>query len=91
MERSSAKTERRYKEQTYILQGYMPVYISFEFGGFLFSIYVDDLAKSFSSVFGSFIVLYADDILLLAPTLCQLQKLLSICRSYVHTNGASLA
>jgi len=46
---------------------------------FLFSIDVDDLAKSCSSIFGSFIVLYADDILLLAPTLCQLQKLLSIC------------
>jgi len=40
---------------------------------------VDDLAKSCSSIFGSFIVLYADDILLLAPTLCQHQKLLSIC------------
>jgi len=46
---------------------------------FLFSIYVNDLSKSCSSIFGSFIVLYADDILLLAPTLCQLQKLLSIC------------
>ena len=31
---------------------------------FLFSIYVDDLAKSCSSFIGSFIVLYADDILL---------------------------
>ena len=48
---------------------------------FLFAIYVDDLAKSCSSIFGSFIVLYADDILLLAPTLCQLQKLLTNCES----------
>jgi len=50
---------------------------------FLFSIYVDDLAKSCSSIFGSFIVLYADDILLLATTLCQLQKLLSICEGVI--------
>jgi len=46
---------------------------------FLFAIYVDDFAKSCSSINGSFIVLYADNILLLAPTLCQLQKLLTIC------------
>jgi len=31
---------------------------------FMFSIYVDDLAKSYSSFIRSFIVLYADDILL---------------------------
>jgi len=44
---------------------------------FLFSIYVDeyDLEKSCSSFIGSFIVLYADDNLLLAPTVSQLQKL----------------
>ena len=46
---------------------------------FFFAIYVDDLAKSCSSIIGSFIVLYADDILLLVPTICQLQKLLTIC------------
>jgi len=46
---------------------------------FLFSIYVDDLAKSCSSFIGSFIALYADDILLLAPTVSQLQKLLTDC------------
>jgi len=45
----------------------------------LFSIYVDDLAKSCSSFIGSFIVLYADDILLLAPKVSQLQKLLTSC------------
>ena len=36
-----------------------------------------------SSIFGSFIVLHAADILLLAPTLCQLQKLLSICEGVI--------
>jgi len=46
---------------------------------FLFSIYVDDLAKSCSSFIGSFIVLYANDILLLASTVSQLQKLLTNC------------
>jgi len=40
---------------------------------------VDDLAKSCSAFIGSFIVLYADDILLLAPTVSQLQKLLTSC------------
>jgi len=44
---------------------------------FLFSIYVDDLAKQCLSFIGSFIVLYADDILLIAPTVSQLQKLLT--------------
>jgi len=43
----------------------------------LFSIYIDDLAKSCSSFVGSFIVLYADDILLPAATEIQLQKLLT--------------
>jgi len=49
---------------------------------FVFHYYVDDLAKSCSSFIGSFIVLYADDILLLAPTVSQLQqKLLTNCES----------
>ena len=48
---------------------------------FLFSIHVYDLAKSYSSFIRSFIVLYADDILLLAPTVSQLQKLLTNCDS----------
>jgi len=39
----------------------------------------DDLAKTCSSFMGSFVVLYADDILLLAPTVSQLQKLLTNC------------
>jgi len=48
----------------------------------VFHYYVDDLAKSCSSFIGSFIVLYADDILLLAPTVSQLQqKLLTNCES----------
>jgi len=46
---------------------------------FLFSVYADDLAKSCSSFMGSFIVLYADNIIHLAPTVSQLQKLLTNC------------
>jgi len=42
---------------------------------FLFAIYVDDLAKSCSPFDGLYIVLYADDILLLTSSVCQLQRL----------------
>jgi len=45
----------------------------------LFAIYVDDLAKSCSSTRGIYIVLYADDILLLSPTVCELQNVLHMC------------
>ena len=45
----------------------------------LFAIYVDDLAKSCSSTRGVYIVLYADDILLLSPTVCELQNVLRMC------------
>jgi len=46
---------------------------------FLFSIYLDDIAKSSRLMRGVSIVLYADDIVLLAPSVCELQKLLVIC------------
>ena len=46
---------------------------------FLFAIYVDDLAQSCSPFDGLYIVLYADDILLLTFSVCQLQRLLRIC------------
>jgi len=46
---------------------------------FLFSIYLDDIAKSSRLMRGVSIVLYADDIILLAPSVCELQKLLVIC------------
>ena len=41
----------------------------------LFAVYVDDLAKSCDAA----VVLYADDILLLTPTVSELQNLLNTC------------
>ena len=45
----------------------------------LFVVYLDDLTSSCSSLRGLYIVLYADDILLIAPSTCGLQNLLRIC------------
>ena len=42
----------------------------------LFAVYVDDLAKSCDCTHGVYLVLYADDILLLSPTVTELQDLL---------------
>jgi len=42
------------------------------------------LAKSCSSFIGSFVVLYADAILLQAPTVSQLQKLLTNCERVIN-------
>jgi len=46
---------------------------------FLFAIYLDDVTRSPLLTCGMFIVLYADDILLIAPSVCMLDKLLKIC------------
>ena len=46
---------------------------------FLVAIYLDDLTRSPLLTRGMFIVLYADDILLVAPSVCMLDKLLKIC------------
>ena len=43
---------------------------------FLFAIYLDDLADRRSNSHRSYIILYADDILLLSSSLCELQDLL---------------
>jgi len=42
---------------------------------FLFAVYLDDLAKSCHTQRNIFIILYADDILLLAPSVCELDAL----------------
>ena len=53
---------------------------------FLFNLYINDLlkdllAKDYGSVFfGCFI--YADDIIILSPTLCGLQEMLNVCTRY---------
>jgi len=46
---------------------------------FLFAVYVDDLANLCTFSCGLHIVLYADDILLLAPSISGLESLLNLC------------
>jgi len=43
---------------------------------FLFAVYIDDIVKLQNNRIGTFAILYADDILLLAPLVTALQKLL---------------
>ena len=45
----------------------------------LFSVYIDDIGQLHNNLTGAFVVLYADDILLLAPSVTALQKLLRAC------------
>ena len=52
---------------------------------FLFAIYMDDLAKSSLLNRGSFIILYADDIILIAPTVSELQRLFHMCEYEIET------
>ena len=44
------------------------------FSPFLFAVYLDDLAKSCDRKGNVFIILYADDILLVAPSVCELDN-----------------
>ena len=46
---------------------------------FLFAIYLDDIPILRSLLPRSFIVLYADDILLIAPSVSELQELFDAC------------
>jgi len=48
---------------------------------FLFALYLDDLSKLGSSFKGCCIILYADDILILSPSVSQLQHILHACES----------
>ena len=47
--------------------------------------YVDDVGKLFNVHFGTYIVLYADDILLLAPSVAVLQMLLDACEEELNS------
>ena len=47
---------------------------------FLFALYLDDLAK----LCGCFIILYADDILLISPSVVYLEQLLHACERELH-------
>jgi len=46
---------------------------------FVFAIYLDDLSKLCSSFTGCYIILYADDILLISPSVTKLESLLHCC------------
>ena len=52
---------------------------------YLFAVYVDDVGKLFNVHFGTYIVLYADDILLLAPSVTVLQRLLQACEEDLNS------
>jgi len=54
---------------------------------FLFAIYLDDLTRFPLLTSGMFIVLYADDILLISPSVCMLDKLLKICECELDILG----
>ena len=45
----------------------------------LFEVYIDDIGRLQNNRIGTFVVMYADDILLLAPSVTALQKLLWVC------------
>ena len=46
---------------------------------YLFAMYLDDLVHHYSPGYSIGIILYADDILIIAPSACELQRLLTIC------------
>jgi len=46
-------------------------------GHYIFAIYIDDVSKSSKFYRNSYVILYADDILLLAPTVTLLDRLYS--------------
>jgi len=49
---------------------------------YLFALYLDDLSGLCLS--GCTIILYADDIMLISPSICRLEKLLHICKKEPH-------
>jgi len=51
---------------------------------FLFAVYLDDLPSVRSLIHRSFVVLYADDILLIAPSISELQQLLHNSEKSFH-------
>ena len=56
----------------------------------LFSMYIDDIAQLQNTLTGTFVVLYADDILLLAPSVTALQKLLRACEQELDSIDMSI-
>ena len=56
----------------------------------LFSVYIDDIGQLQNNLAGTFVVLYADDILLLAPSVTALQKLLRACEQGLDSIDMSI-
>jgi hypothetical protein len=57
---------------------------------YLFTIFLDDILRSFEFSREMFIIMYADDILLFAPSVCELQKLLYKCEAELTRIGMSI-
>jgi hypothetical protein len=54
---------------------------------YLFAIYLDDIVSCLSFAQKPLIIIYADDIILIAPSLCELQKLLYKCEQELNWLG----
>ena len=57
---------------------------------FLFAVYLDDVAKFDCINQGCFIILYADDILLISPSVCKLENLLHSCERELQSLDMSI-
>lgn len=56
---------------------------------YLFTVYLDNIRRSFDFNREMLIIMYADDRLLLAPSVCQLQKVLHKCETELIRIGMS--
>ena len=56
----------------------------------LFSVYIDNIAQLQNNLTGTFVILYADDILLLAPSVTALQKLFRACEQELDSIDMSI-
>ena len=55
-----------------------------------FLVYIDDIGQLQNNLAGTFVVLYADDILLLAPSVTALHKLLRACEQELDSIDMSI-
>ena len=51
---------------------------------FLFAVYLDDICNDRTIVPSSFVILYADDIMLISSSVCELQRLFSACENELN-------
>ena len=58
---------------------------------FLFAVYLDDIRVSRQIMPSYYVIIYADDILLVSSSICELQRIFDICErelmwlTYIHT------